>query len=125
VITRFTASLLIALLAAQSVLAAVDVHLDVSPAGDHQTQGHSHGDTLPAEPGLLHGFVDEFTDHESQHDSEQSVECEHCCHCHSGTQVLAQINVLSGAVTLNTLDHYRAVRPASVRYPPILRPPIV
>ena len=130
---RLFALLLISLIASQSVLAAADTHLDVQSGDDHQQVNHSHSSTpSPAvgggADGILHSLVDAVSDHETGHDDQgdsQSVDCQHCCHCHNGSQVLASVMVQPILATLGAGTCSYAVRPDSIKFPPALRPPIV
>jgi hypothetical protein len=132
---RLFASLLMSLIAGQSVLAAADTHLDVQPGNDHQQTNHSHSTAMSSADGednLLHTLVDAVSDHEAGHstdgagnDGEQSVDCQHCCHCHNGSQVLASVFVQPALVALGTGSFSYVVRPNSLKFPPALRPPIV
>mgnify|MGYP001024937905 CR=1 FL=1 len=130
---RLFALLLISLIASQSVLAAADTHLDAQSGDDHQQVNHSHSSTPnPAvgggDDGILHSLVDAVSDHEASHDDQgdsQSVDCQHCCHCHNGSQVLASVLVQPELTTLGVGIFNYAARPDSLKFPPALRPPIV
>ena len=130
---RLFALLLISLIASQSVLAAADTHLDMQSGVDHQQVNHSHS-TMPnpvlvgGADGILHSLVDAVSDHEAGHDDQgdsQSVDCQHCCHCHNGSQVLASVMVQPVLATLGGEACNYAIRPDSLKFPPALRPPIV
>lgn len=130
---RLFALLLISLIASQSVLAAADTHLDVQSGDDHQQVNHSHSSTpdpaiVGGDDGILHSLVDAVSDHEASHDDQsdsQSVDCQHCCHCHNGSQVLASVTVQPLLAALGVGACNYAVRPDSLKFPPALRPPIV
>jgi hypothetical protein len=132
---RLFACLLITLIAGQSVLAAADSHLNVKSGNDHQQTNHSHSATTQSviaggEEGLLHTLVDAVSDHEAGHSNdgdngEQSIDCQHCCHCHNGSQFLAAVIVQPDAVAQSLGGFSYLVRAGSLKFPPALRPPIV
>ena len=134
---RLFAGLLIALIASQSVLAAADFHLDFQSGDEHQQTNHSHSSVTDSsfvltDEGLLHKFVDVVSDHEAKHIDggaddfgEQSIDCQHCCHCHNASQVLANVLLQPDLITLQTRVLGRILRPDSLKFPPALRPPIV
>jgi len=124
------------LIAGQSVLAASDTHLSLQAPSDHQDVNHYH-DEAPAAglvsgsvevAGTLHFLVDAVSDHEQSHNDngdEQSIDCQHCCHCHSGTQIMTGLLAMPLLVTLSTVVSSGAFRVTSIKFPPGLRPPIV
>jgi hypothetical protein len=134
---RLFAGLLIALIASQSVLAAVDVHLDMQSGDEHQQANHNHSgapvfSTVSSDQNLLHSLVDIISDHEVNHIDagsedfgEQSADCQHCCHCHNGSQVLASVLPQPNIMTLRARVFGSTLRPGSLKFPPALRPPIV
>ena len=134
---RLFAGLLIALIASQSVLAAADIHFDMQSGDGHQQTNHSHSNATDlssaiSDESLLHAFVDVISDHEANHIDEgaddfgeQSIDCEHCCHCHNGSQVLASVLLQPDIVNSRIRVFGRALRPGSIKFPPALRPPIV
>jgi len=81
---------------------------------------------------LLHTLVDVVSDHEAGHIDdgaddfdEQSVDCQHCCHCHNGSQVMANVLQQPHLAIRDIRGGIRMVRPDSLKFPPALRPPIV
>jgi len=134
---RLFAGLLIALIASQSVLAAADVHLDMQSGDEHQQTNHSHSSATDSssaisDASILHALVDVVSDHEANHIDEgaddfgeQAIDCQHCCHCHNGSQVLASVLPQPDIVTLRARVFGRTLRPGSLKFPPALRPPIV
>ena len=124
---QFIAIMLMLLFIGQSIAAAADVHLETQTDSGHQEAVHTHDASLMSEGGLLHGLVDAVSDHEQSHDNEPEnlLDCQHCCHCHGGTQGVAAMQWL---FVLQTLDAYHVPHIALISImnsPPALRPPIV
>jgi len=79
--------LLIVLIAMQSVMAVADVHLEHVSNSDETVSDHHIASEL-----TLH--TEDTQTKDTQTDSASSIDCNHCCHCHS-----PQFNFLGNLIT--------------------------
>ncbi len=98
----WVSQLLIVLIALQSVMAVADVHLEHDSNSDHTVSDHQTASelTLHTEDTQTKASQTEDTQtkasqtEDTQTDSANSIDCNHCCHCHS-----PQFNFLGNLVT--------------------------
>lgn len=83
--------LLIILIALQSVMAVADVHLEHESNSDHAVSDHQTASELTLHTEDTQSKASQTEDSQKE---TSSIDCNHCCHCHS-----PQFNFLGNLVT--------------------------